>query len=260
MSDPAAWNPDQYLRFAAPRLRPAMDLLARIPLAAADTVYDLGCGTGIVAPALAARFPSARLVGVDSSPEMLDRARATDTAAEWVLADLTDWMPEAPADLFYSNAVFQWLGDHPVLFPRLLTGLRRGGVLAVQMPHNHAAPSLAGIAEAAHAGPWSEVLDPLLRPAPVAEPQAYHDILTPHVSALDIWETDYLQVLEGPDAVVEWTRGTSLKPLLDALADRPDWHDAFLDAYRRRMAESYPRRADGTTLLPFRRLFFVAVR
>ncbi|MCP5372174.1 MAG: methyltransferase domain-containing protein [Hyphomicrobiales bacterium] len=252
----ADWNPGQYLEFAAPRLRPALDLLARVPLDDVDTVYDLGCGPGNVTPFLAARWPAARMVGVDSSAGMLEKARATGAAAEWVQADLATWIPEAPARLLYSNAVFHWLDDHAAVFPRLMSLLAPGGVLAVQMPHNHGAPSYTHIRDAAAAGPWRDAALPVYRPMPVADPSFYYDVLAPLCGTLEIWETEYLQVLEGDNPVVEYTRSTGLRPVYEAV---PAPHqDAFMAEYRRLVAASYPPRADGKTLFPFRRLFIVA--
>jgi trans-aconitate 2-methyltransferase len=251
----AEWDPAKYLEFAGPRLQPALDLLARVPLAAPATVYDLGCGAGNVTRLLRQRWPRAVITGVDASVAMLKAAAEAAPGVRWVEADLETWAPPRPADLIFSNAALQWLDDHARLFPRLLGALAPGGVLAVQMPRNHAAPSHAEMVRAADAGPWRERLAPLLRRAPTAAPALYHDWLAPHAARLEIWETEYLHVLEGDRPVVEWTRGSALKPLLDAL-DAPA-REAFLADYAARVAAAYPRRADGRTLFPFRRLFIV---
>ena len=229
-----------------------------MPLPAPATVYDLGCGAGNVTRFLAERWPAATVTGVDGSAAMLRAARAAAPAATWVEADLATWHPQGPADVLFSNAALHWLDDHPRLFPRLVAGLAPGGVLAVQMPRNHGAPSHTEMVAAAEAGPWRERLRPLLRGRPVAAPSVYHGILAPHVSRLDIWETEYLHVLEGANPVVEWTRGSALKPLLDAL-DEPD-RSAFLTEYSGRVSRAYPAEPDGRTLLPFRRVFIVATR
>lgn len=254
-----AWNPADYLKFADHRLRPALDLLARLPEDCSGLVCDLGCGAGNVTRLLARRWPGAAVVGVDSSGAMLATARKANDAADdvlWELADLATWAPPRPAGLLFSNAALHWLDDHATLFPRLLGQLAPGGVLAVQMPRNHGAPSHTCIAATVAAGPWRTRLEPLLRPSPVAAPAFYYDVLAPSGAALDIWQTDYLQALSGEDPVLRWTRSTALGPLLDALAD--DEQAAFLADYGARLREAYPRRADGTTLFPFRRLFIVA--
>ncbi len=250
------WDPKAYTRFAAPRLRPALDLLAQVGAEAPAVVADLGCGTGNVTRLLVRRWPKARVIGVDSSAEMLDEAGADTARQVWVRADIAAWKPDRPLEVVFSNAALHWLDDHGALFPDLMGMLAPGGWLAVQMPRNHGAPSHTCMVEAARSGPWAAALEPLLRPSPVAAPSFYYEVLAPLAAELDIWETDYLQVLEGEDPVVAWTRGTALKPLLDALDD--DARDGFLADYTARIRAAYPRRPDGRTLFPFRRLFVVA--
>src|SRR5437764_2441420 len=246
-----AWDPAQYLKFAGPRLRPALDLLQRIDVEAPGSVYDLGAGAGNVTRLIAARWPAARVVGVDGSAEMLAKAAAENPGIEWQRADLGSWRPEQPADLIYSNAALHWLDDHDRLLPGLFAALAPQGVLAVQMPRNFGAPSHTLITEAAQSGSWRRILDPLLRPSPVAEPEFYYDLMAPLAASLDIWETEYLQVLDGPNPVKEWTKGTWLLPLLAALSE-PD-RSRFEADYGGRVAAAYPPRRDGRTLFPFRR-------
>jgi len=253
-----SWNPAQYHRFADARLRPAIDLLARIPLDEPATVYDLGCGSGRTTGLLARRWPRTRIMGVDSSAKMLATAQKDYPGIEFFEADLATWAPAQPADLLFSNAALQWLDGHAALFPRMLSQVKPGGVLAVQMPHNHDQPSHRAMIEAAEAGPWAARLRHVLRPAPVSEPAAYHAMLCRHAVRLDIWETTYLQVLEGDNPVVEWTKGTALSPLLAALAE-PERSD-FESLYRALIVKAYPPQPDGKTLFPFRRLFIVAER
>jgi trans-aconitate 2-methyltransferase len=250
------WDPAQYLKFAGPRLRPALDLLQRIDVEAPANVYDLGAGAGNVTRLIAARWPQARVVGVDSSAEMLAKAAAENPRIEWRRADLAAWRPDRPADVIYSNAALHWLDGHDRLLPGLLRGLAPGGVLAVQMPRNFAAPSHTSITEAALAGPWRGVLEPLLRPSPVAEPAFYYDLLAPIAASLDIWESEYLQILDGDNPVKEWTKGTWLSPLLAAL-EEPE-RSRFEADYAARVAAAYRPRSDGKTLFPFRRMFLVA--
>jgi len=202
------------------------------------------------------RWPEAVVTGVENSRPMLERGRAAHPEIEWVAADLDGWRAAEPAAVIYSNAALHWLGGHHRLFPALLAMLAPGGVLAVQMPRNFAAPSHTLIAEAARGGPWRQALEPLLRPAPVHEAAYYFDLLAPRAAAVDIWETEYLHVLVGEDAVKEWTKGSALVPLLEALP--PDQRDPFEARYAELLATAYPRRSDGRTLFPFRRLFIVA--
>lgn len=256
---PVGWDPARYLAFEGHRLRPALDLIARIPLAAPETVVDLGCGTGNVTRLLAERWPDARIIGIDGSPEMLARAREGGGRIRWVRAALDDWRPEEPVGLVFSNAALHWLGDHARLFASLADAVAAGGALAVQMPRNFDAPSHRCMTEAATAGPWRQRLAALLlRPPPVAEPAFYHRVLAPRTRRLDIWETEYLHVLEGDDAVVAWTRGSAMRPLIAALDGAEG--EAFLADYAARLRPAYPRGSDGRTPFPFRRLFIVAAR
>lgn len=252
-----AWDPGQYLKFSADRLRPALELIARIPLEAPETVVDLGCGPGTVTRILAERWPDARITGLDSSPDMLAEARSGGETIQWVEGDAATWAPEAPVDLLFSNAALHWLDDHAALFPRLLDCVRPGGVLAVQMPNNFGQPSHTGIAETVRSLPWRGRLEGLLRPVPVAEPGVYYDLLAPITRKVEIWETTYTQIFDGEDPVVDWIRSTALAPFLEALGEGEE-RDAFLAAYAARMRAAYPRRADGRTLFPFRRLFLLA--
>ena len=253
-----SWNPERYLAFGDHRTRPAVDLLARVALRAPARVADLGCGPGNSTALLAARWPDAAVMGVDNSSEMLARARASGIRATWIESDIAGWTPAAQPDVLFSNAALQWLPDHARLLPRLLGQVRAGGVLAVQMPHNFGSPSHVLLREVADAGPWAARLQPLLLGEPVGAPQFYYDLLAPSSGSIDIWETEYLQVLEGGDPVLGWMRGTALRPVLAAL--EAGELAAFEAEYRERLRAAYPQRADGCTLFPFRRLFIVATR
>lgn len=253
-----AWDPDQYLRYAEPRLRPALDLLARIDSTGISTICDLGCGTGNVTRWLARRWPDADITGIDSSAQMLAHARRDQPDLRWEQADIARWHAPNRFDLIFSNAALHWLPEHAALFPRLISSLRPGGVLAVQMPNNFSAPSHTAIAETVLNGPWREALRPFVQAAPVAAPAEYFTMLSPYADVIDIWQTEYLHVLEGGDPVKEWTKGTWLKRFLDALP--AEEAAAFEADYARRVGTAYPMQADGRTLFPFRRVFVVAVR
>jgi trans-aconitate 2-methyltransferase len=250
------WDPTQYLKFAGERLRPAVDLLARIPVVAPRRVVDLGCGAGNLTPLILQRWRGAKLIGVDTSAAMLAKARQDYTEAEFIEADISVWRPDQPVDVLYSNAALHWLDGHDTLLPGLLDALAPGGWLAVQMPRNFNALSHTSIVETIEQGPWRARLEPHLRCNPVHEPQFYWRLLQGHVASLDIWETEYLQVLSGDNPVAEYTKGTWLKQFLDRLdeAERGD----FEADYRRRVTAAYPKEADGRTLFPFRRLFILA--
>jgi trans-aconitate 2-methyltransferase len=251
-----AWDPKTYLSFGAERTRPAAELLARIAVESPVTVVDLGCGPGNSTALLAARWPAAQLEGVDSSPEMLEEAKHSGVKARWSQADIANWNPTAPFDVIFSNATFQWLPDHKTLLPRLMSRITEGGAFAFQVPRNFDEPCHTLIHEIAKAGPWAAKLKDVRDWWNVLEPETYFGILETVVREIDIWETRYVQVLEGDDAVFRWMSGTGLRPFANALEGQE--REDFLAEYRRRVAAAYPRRESGATLYPFRRLFCVA--
>jgi len=250
------WNPNQYLKFSGHRLRPALDLLLRIPDFPAASVADLGAGAGNVTTLLKERWPDAIVTAVEGSAEMVAAGKKAAPEVVWLHADLGAWRPARKSDVIYSNAALHWLPDHAKLFLRLIEAVAPGGMLAVQMPRNFEAPSHMLIAETALAGPWRSKLEHLITPPPVESPAFYYDLLAPHAQHLDIWETEYLQVLHGENPVKEWTKGTWLMRYLDALDGAEKI--AFEAAYAARVAKAYPPSASGETLFPFRRLFMIA--
>jgi trans-aconitate 2-methyltransferase len=250
------WDNQQYLKFADERTRAAFELLQRVPLAAAEHVVDLGCGPGNSTALLRDRFPRAELVGVDSSADMLARARQDYPDLTWVQADAAGFAPTRPVDLLYANALLQWLPDHAALVPSLFARLAPGGALALQMPRNFAEPSHRLMRSTP--GPWAERLNGVRALTPVSSPAFYYDLLAPVARSVDIWQTTYEHVMPSAEAIVDWVKGTGLRPYLDALPDseRAD----FLAAYTLGIDAAYPARADGKRLFSFPRLFIVAVR
>lgn len=262
------WDPAQYLKFAGERMRPAADLMTRVPLAAPRSIVDLGCGTGNVTRMLAQRWPGAAITGVDSSAAMLQRA-AEEAMPErriaWEQADLRAWTPPPdapPPELIYSNAALHWVDNHATLFPRLLGFVARGGVLAVQMPDQAGAPSHVAMQQTASEPRWRNRLSAAVRPVPVAPLADCFGWLDRAAAAFDGWTCEYLHVLpsapDGEHPVVAWTRGTALSTFLEPL-DHYEQID-FVRDYRQRIAQTYPPLADGRVLFPFRRQFFVALR
>lgn len=231
-------------------------MLSRCALETPGRIADLGCGPGNATALLADRWPGADLVGVDSSEAMLAEARRGPVPARWIAADIAAWKADEPPDLIFSNAALHWLDRHEALLPRLLAMLAPGGLLAVQMPRNFAAPSHVLLREVAAEPPWRDRLAGALRADPVRAPEAYYDLLAPVSSAVDIWQTEYLHVLQGEDAVLRWVRGSALTPVADTLGEAA--FAAFEAVYRDRLREAYPMRSDGSTLFPFKRLFLVA--
>jgi trans-aconitate 2-methyltransferase len=264
-----SWDPQQYLKFKGERLRPGFDLLAQVADLPPGPVIELGCGTGPHARAMAQAWPEREIIAIDRSREMLAEAACEPSRVRWVEGDIIGWSAPAPAALVFSTATLQWLEDHARLFPHLVRQLVPGGVLAVQMPRNFDAPSHVLLRATAAAGPWAQRLHPqttpgtgegtLLRVDPVGPPSYYYDLLRPLAAGgLDIWETEYLHVLAGEDPVLEWVRGSALRPVLAALP--PEMAHSFERLYAAKLREAYPRRADGNTLLPFRRIFIVVRR
>ena len=253
----ADWSPDIYLKFEDERTRPARDLVNAVPLAAPSFVVDIGCGPGNSTELLLERFPGARHLGIDTSPAMLDRARARLPDVEFRLADAAGFKPDVPPDLMFANAVFQWLPGHLGLFVHLMGELAPGGVLAVQMPDNVAEPSHALMVEVAAGGRWAGRLADAAR-APLPPVRTYCETLRPHCRRLDIWHGIYNHPLADAAAVVEWLRSTGLKPFLDPLDE--DERADFLAAYAEKVAGAYPPLRGGGVLLRFPRLFIVATR
>jgi len=253
------WDASQYLMFAEERARPFFDLLARVERRRVSAAADLGCGAGNLTRYLAERWPSATVTGVDTSPEMLAQAwsRAIPGRLTFVAGDISSWQPERPLDLLVSNAALQWVPDHERLLSRLAGMLAAGGTLAVQMPHINAMPGRRAIAEAADAPRWRDLLAGVGLSADSVRPlEWYVRWLRRHGFRVDAWETTYLHLLTGPDPVLEWMKGTALRPFIERLdADA----DAFLADLAGRLRAAYPP-VQGETLFPFPRMFLVATK
>jgi len=261
----SAWDPRQYAVFADHRGRPFVDLLGRVDAPTPRLVVDLGCGPGELTLGLARRWPDARIVGVDSSPQMLERAREldADSRVEWVQARAEEWDPSgagAPVDVLVTNATLQWVPTHLRLIPCWLASLAPGGTFAMQVPSNFDAPSHRLMREVAARQPRADDLRPGLdRARAVAQPETYAALLLDHTGDVDVWQTTYQHVLsvaaEGSHPVLEWVRGTGLRPVLGVLDD--DEQEAFVADYERELETAYPRRPFGV-LFPFTRTFAVA--
>jgi trans-aconitate 2-methyltransferase len=255
------WSAKQYVKFESERTRPARDLLAAVPTREPRRVVDLGCGPGNTTELLLEAFPKAEILGLDSSPDMITNARARRRGIRFEVADLTTWRPEptAPVDILYSNAVFQWVPGHETILPRLLGLLPDGGSLALQMPDNLDEPSHVAMREAAAEGPWAGRLGEAAGTRTALGNAAwYYRLLKPHAQRVDVWHTVYHHPLDGLDGIVEWFKGSGLRPFLAAL--QPEEREAYLVAYRARIAPHYPVDPEGKVLLAFPRLFIVATR
>lgn len=253
------WSASEYVKFEDERTRPSRDLLAQVPLEHVTRGVDLGCGPGNSTELLVARFGASNISGLDSDDDMLAAAKERLPYTTFTKADLATWEPDAAHDLFFANAVFQWLPDHPAIFERLMGHLKSGGVLAVQMPDNLDEPSHRAMEETALDGPWAHRFAGVTtRRGPLPPPSGYYDRLKPHATRVDIWHTVYNHPMADAAAIVDWVKGTGLRPYLDRAG--PDHRDGFLAAYMARIEAAYPKLVDGGLLFRFPRLFIVAVR
>lgn len=252
------WNPALYRRYEDERTRPAQELLARVPLSGAAHVVDLGCGPGNSTELLANRFPTAKVVGTDNSEAMLVSARERLPQAHFELSDIATWAPQDQApDLIYANAALQWVPDHEQLIPRLFAALAPGGVLAIQMPDNREEPTHRLMRAVAAEAPWAEPIGNADRLRTLLLPLGgYYDLLAPGAAKVDVWHTIYQHPMANAAAIVEWVRGTGLKPFVDRLP--ADLQASYLAEYERRVDQAYPVRTDGKRLLAFPRMFIVA--
>ena len=255
------WDAGQYLRFGGERARPFFDLIAQIDAASPGYVADVGCGPGNLTAALAQRWPTARVVGVDNAPEMIAAARASEYGqagrVAFDIADVWEWRPEAPVDVLVCNAVLQWVPGHPDLLVRWADLLAPGGWLAFQLPGNAGHPSHDLVMELATAPRWRSLLADVELNRQADDPSDYVALLARPGYQIDAWETTYQHVLNGYNPVLEWTKGTTLRPVLAALD--PEQAEAFLADYGARVLEAYPARPFGT-VFPFRRVFAVLHR
>jgi trans-aconitate 2-methyltransferase len=253
------WDPKLYLKFAGQRGRPAEDLVAQIKLENPRNAVDLGCGTGTSTEQLHQRWPKAQLTGLDSSAEMLAQARTNHPDWSWVLSTVEGWQPAHTFDLIFSNACLHWVGDHGRLFPRLLDYLSPGGALAVQMPNNFEGPPHVAMAETAVEPRWTARLGPATESYGIQPVAFYYEALRKHASSLNIWETEYLQIMDGPRAILDWIRSTAMRFYLQRLPNDEE-RKAFEARCLERLEAVYHPDDQGKVLFPFRRMFIIAYR
>ncbi|MRT11836.1 trans-aconitate 2-methyltransferase [Enterobacteriaceae bacterium RIT711] len=245
------WNPALYLQFAAERTRPAAELASRIQHPEAKHIADLGCGPGNSTALLHQAFPNATVTGIDSSPAMLEKARAALPTCQFEQADVTSWTPAVKQDVIYANASLQWVGNHPELFPHLAAQLAENGVLAVQMPDNWQEPTHTLMRQVA-----AELGNPDSGREALLPAQQYYDLLAQSGCTVDIWRTTYFHVMPSAQAIIEWLSSTGLRPYLANLDSIQQ--QAFLERYHTVLQQAYPPRHDGNVLMLFPRLFIVA--
>ncbi|MBP2836831.1 trans-aconitate 2-methyltransferase [Dickeya parazeae] len=253
------WNPELYLRFANERTRPALELLSRISHPNPTRVTDLGCGPGNSTELLHQAWPQAQVTGVDNSAAMLQQAQQRLPGCAFQQADIADWQPDTPQDVIYANASLQWLSDHEHLLSTLVAHLAPGGVLAVQMPDTLNQPTHQLMRSVAAEGPWKDRFGEIdqLRHS-LLSPAQYYNVLVSQGCDVDIWQTTYYHIMGGAQAIIEWLKGTGLRPFLAPL-NAQEQQD-FLQRYQSRLQAAYPTQADGNSLLIYPRLFMVATR
>ncbi len=253
------WDAITYLQFANERTRPSLDLVQRIAVPDPRRIIDLGCGPGNSTEVLRRRWPEAEVTGLDSSPKMIESARVAWPENQWILADAATWTASQPFDLVFSNAMLQWLPDHTRLLPRLFEQVAPGGALAAQLPAHYELPMHREIVEVSRDPAWDNRMQGA-RNALTKQPASfYYDTLQPLGARIDLWETIYYHEVPGPEALIEWFRGTGMRPFLEALSSDQE-RVRFETMLLKRYITSYPRRPSGLVLFPFRRLFFVAYR
>ena len=255
----ADWDPNLYLRFADQRARPAADLIAQIKLDRPQSIIDLGCGTGNSTEQLHDRWPQAEITGLDSSASMLAQARQNHSGWKWVECAIENWKPEKSYDLVFSNAALHWVPDHVALFPRLLNAVARGGALAVQMPNNFHSAAHQAMKRVAADSRWGGRLDGASERVHVEAISFYYDALRKTAAAVNFWETEYLQVVEGPRAVLEWLRSTAMRGYLERLPEDGE-RRSFEDMCLREFEKAYTPDDQGKVLFPYKRMFLIAYR
>jgi trans-aconitate 2-methyltransferase len=230
--------------------------VARVPLESPRTIIDLGCGPGNSTQVLAERWPHAQLTGLDNSASMIEQARSSRAGCRWVAEGIDEWVSgDERYDLVFSNAALQWVSEHRRMFPRLMDHVAQGGALAVQMPGNWDAAAhrlMRGVASQ-----WRETDN--VREWFTHDIGFYYDLLAPHAEHVELWATDYIHVMDGPEDIVEWYKGTGMRPFLDALPDVAA-RERFLALYLNALREAYPAHENGRVLFPFRRIFLIATR
>jgi trans-aconitate 2-methyltransferase len=253
------WDADLYLKFASERTQPSLDLIARTNVASPARIIDLGCGPGNSTKMLRQRWPKADITGLDSSVEMIAAASLAHPTEKWALADAATWKADALFDVVFSNATLQWLPDHARLFPHLMAQVAPAGALAVQIPAHYQSPLHQVALEVAQDSTWCHLMEAPCNALTEEHPAFYYDVLQPLAARLDIWETEYYHLIDSPQAIVNWFRGTGLRPFLEAL-ENEEQKQCFQQMLLGGYTQAYPRQKDGRVLFPFRRLFIVAYR
>jgi trans-aconitate 2-methyltransferase len=252
-----SWDAELYLKFADERTQPSVDLISRISLAHPSRIIDLGCGPGNSTAMLRQRWPAAEITGLDNSREMINAASRAYPGWAWVEGDIATWTTAAPFDLVFSNAALHWVANHAEVMPHLLRQVLPQGALAIQMPAHFRSPVHELMIETAVNPAWQDSMENAIHAIRVERPAFYYDLLDPLTSKLDLWETEYIHVMNSPAAILEWIRGTGLRPFLEALPSE-EQKRRFEELFLAGLTKAYPAQKDGRVLFPFRRLFILA--
>lgn len=253
----STWNADLYLQFANERTQPSLDLISRIDLTNPARIVDLGCGPGNSTAILRQRWQQADITGLDNSPEMIAAAAVAYPDGKWILADAATWTADIPYNLVFSNAMLHWLPDHARLFSHLFAQVAAGGALAIQIPAHERSPLRQVVLDVSKHSAWSDRMESARTALTMESPSFYYDLMQPIATHLDIWETEYYHVMDSHQSIVDWFRGTGLRPFLAVLdneTQRQQFEQQLLAVY----TAAYPAQKDGRILFPFRRLFIVA--
>jgi trans-aconitate 2-methyltransferase len=285
----AGWNPEEYLKFRDERTQPCRDLAARISIPQVRTVIDLGCGPGNSTQVLAERWPDAQITGLDSDTSMINVAIESLPRGRWITGDIANWAAGKPPnetaanpagattaenkvekdvqpqdaeiyDVVFSNAAMQWLPDHGVLYPQIFSHVAPSGALAVQIPSSFDRPAHRLLREIAASIAWRKWFPSgRVRNWAARDAEFYYDLLAPLASRVDIWQTEYFHVLPNAEAIVDWYRGTGMRPYLNAISEDAD-REKFIAEYTEKIRAAYKPRPDGKILFPFLRIFLIAYK
>lgn len=249
------WDSNQYLKFEDQRNQPAIDLLNRLAGFQPEAIADLGCGPGNSTMLLKKTFPRAEILGIDSSEDMISKAQREHGEVNFIKNDIREL--QGQYDLLFSNACLQWVPDHQTLFPFLLTHLKPGGIFAAQFPMNDSEPLYQLIYELAGEERWG-LKGVTLDYNGSLMPHEYFDLLSPLCKSVQIWETKYYHNLNNHQALIEWVKGTRIRPYLAHLS--PLDGDAFEQELLKRVQMKYPIMDNGEVILHFNRFFILGIR
>ncbi|HEY9167710.1 MAG TPA: methyltransferase domain-containing protein [Candidatus Kryptonia bacterium] len=253
------WNPHEYLKFAGERTRPSVDLAARIEIENPRSIIDIGCGPGNSTQVLRSRWPAAKIIGLDSSAEMIARASKDFPESEWITADVSSYSFPTKHDIVFSNAAIQWIPDHDELLPRLMDAVSSGGVFAVQVPSDAGSPLRLALLEVSARPEWNRFVAGAEKLAAYHDADYYYNILAPISSKFDLWETTYYHLLDFHKGLVEWYKGTGMRPFLERIPDEK-MKIEFQNQILNECVKAYRIQDNGKLLYPFKRTFFIATK